>query len=70
MRTLDFNDYDKKRKASKVKILQARDRLNKHINGEQKRRNDEERILLYKLAKKNKERMFLKIGEREYQLIR
>ncbi|SDC27459.1 MULTISPECIES: hypothetical protein [unclassified Candidatus Frackibacter] len=69
MRKISFNEYNKKRKTSKVDLLKVRDGLEKKSNNNSKRRDREKRILLYKLAKKRREKILKKSGEREYKLI-
>lgn len=70
MRSISFEEYNKKRKSSKLDFLKMRDKLEKKSNNSLRRRRDKEkRILLYRLAKTKKENTLRKVGEREYQLI-
>ncbi len=69
MRKISFNEYNKKRRASKVNLLKVRDGLEKKSNNNSKRRDREKRILLYKLAKERREKILKKSGERKYKLI-
>jgi|GEM_PF-1543122 len=69
MRKISFKEYNKKRKEAKVDLLKMRDNLNKKPNDNSRGRDREKRILLYKLAKERREKIFKKTGEREYKLI-
>ena len=67
MRKIKFQEYNKKRKAARIDLLQIRDGLNFCSDGDFKNRDAEKRDLLYKLAKRKKRRMLKKIGERKYR---
>ena len=68
-RKINLDDYDKKRKRSRVELLKLRDRLPKMKGGGLNARDKEKQKLLFKLAKKNRENIMKKIGDREYQLL-
>jgi len=67
LRKIKFQEYNKKRKAARIDLLQIRDELNFCSDGDFKNRDAEKRDLLYKLAKRKKRRMLKKIGERKYR---
>lgn len=67
MRKIEFEEYDKKRKSAKLKLLQIRDELDTLNYGKAKKRNSEKQSLLFKLAKEKKERIIEKVGERKYR---
>ena len=67
MRKIKFKEYNQKRKSTKIDLLQMRDELNFISGGGSKNRDPEKQDLLYKLAKRKKERMLEKVGERKYR---
>ena len=67
MRKIKFEEYNKKRKKAKIKLLKLRDKLDRKPGGGQRIRDREKRSLLYKLAREKKERLLEKIGDRKYR---
>ncbi|MFT9485756.1 MAG: hypothetical protein ACH0QD_00025 [Tepidibacillus sp.] len=68
MRTINFDEYNQKRKSSKINFLKMRDQLERKPSSTFRKRDPEKQLLLFKMAKKRKDRLFKKIGEREYEL--
>lgn len=69
MRNISWEEYEKKRKLSKLDFLQIKDKTTKKVNGNLRTRDKEKRLLLYKIAKKKQKKLFEKIGKRKYKLI-
>lgn len=67
MRKINFEKYNKKRKEAKIDILELRDQLSKQKTKSKRSRNQNKQFLLYKLAKKRKEKMIEKISEHKYR---
>lgn len=67
MRKINFEKYNKKRKEAKIDILELRDQLSKQKTKSKRNRNQNKQFLLYKLAKKRKEKMIEKISEHKYR---
>ena len=68
MRRIQFSEYNKKRKKARVDLLRLREKLNIKDSKGSKEKKQMEWAILFKMAKKNKEKMLKKIGERKYQL--
>ncbi len=69
MRNISFDEYDKKRKATRVDLLKIRDSLDKKAGSTIRTRDHEKRFLLYRLAKERKEKMIKKVGDRKYNFL-
>ncbi|TDO92118.1 hypothetical protein DFR79_10720 [Halanaerobium saccharolyticum] len=67
MRKINFEEYNKKRKKAKIDILELRDQLNKKKTKTKRSRQQDKQYLLYKLAKKRKEKMIEKVGNHLYR---
>ena len=68
MRKIKFEEYNKKRKVAKKDLLKIRRKLNIKSGSGGIHRSPEKRVLLFKLAKRKKEKMLEKIGPRKYKL--
>ena len=69
MRNISWEEYEKKRKLSKLDFLQIKDKTTKKVNGKLRTGEKEKRLLLDKIAKKKQKKFFEKIGKRKYKLI-
>ena len=67
MRKINFEEYNKKRKKAQVDILKLRDQLKKDQSSAKRTRLQDKQFLLYKLAKKRKEKMIEKVGKHRYR---
>jgi len=67
MRKINFKKYNKKRKKAKLDILELRDQLQKQKTNSKRSRSQDKQFLLYKLAKKRKEKMIEKVGKHQYR---
>jgi altronate dehydratase len=70
MRKINFKEHDQKRKEAKIDLLKLRDQLGIKSGSGGVKRNPKKREILFKLAKKRKEKMIEKIGERKYRLLK
>ena len=68
MRKINFEEYNKKRKEAKIELLKLRDELNIKSGSGGTYRSSEKRDLLFKLAKRKKEKMLEKVGPRKYKM--
>ena len=69
MRKINFKEFNKKRKAARIDLLQIRDDLDLKKDKGFRNRDNEKQIILYELAKRKKNKMFKKVSDRKYKVI-
>ena len=68
MRRTQFSEYNEKRKKARLDLLRLREKLDIKDSSGSTAKNIKEWAILFKMAKKKKEKMLEKIGERKYKL--
>jgi hypothetical protein len=68
MREVDLKNYFKKRKKNRIIMINLRENIEKNKCEQLRNRDIDKALLLYNAASKKRERLFERIGEREYRL--
>ena len=66
MRNIDLEEYNKKRKESRMYFLKLRDRLEKEPCTGERPRSREKRFMLYRLAERKGKKHIKKISKGKY----
>jgi len=69
MKKVSLKEYNKKRNSFKLSFSKIREDINQESSEEIRNRDDKKKVLLYQMAKKRKDKLFQKIGDRKYKLI-
>ena len=68
MREVNLKNYIEKRKKNKIIMINVRETIEKNRCEQLRSRDIDKSLLLYNAAFKKRERLFERIGEREYRL--
>ena len=69
MKKVSLEQYNKKRNSFKLSFSKIREEIKQEPSKGIKNRDNKKTILLYQIAKKRKNKLFKKTGNREYKLI-
>jgi len=69
MKKVSLKQYNKKRNSFKLSFSKIREEIKQEPSKGIKNRDNKKTILLYQIAKKRKNKLFKKTGNREYKLV-